>query len=57
MDALPTGKCANANCSVLKTQSAQDSMKCKKSQQVVENVGQSGTEWLKQLPGGAEVTY
>jgi hypothetical protein len=56
MDALPSGKCANANCSVLKIQSAADSMKCKKAQQVVEDVGASGA-WIKQLPGGMPVTY
>ena len=56
MDALPSGKCANANCSVLKIQSAQDSMKCKKAQQAVEDVGMSG-DWLKELPGGMPVTY
>ncbi|KAJ8119427.1 hypothetical protein ONZ43_g3615 [Nemania bipapillata] len=56
MDALPTGRCANANCSVLKIQSAADAMKCKKSQQVVEDVGKAG-EWLSQLPGGVAVTY
>jgi hypothetical protein len=56
MDALPTGRCANANCSVLKIQSAKDSMACKKAQQVKENVGQDG-QWLKELPGGVEVTY
>jgi hypothetical protein len=52
MDALPSGKCANANCNVLKIQSAKDAMACKKAQQVVENVGKSGTDWLKELPGG-----
>jgi hypothetical protein len=54
MDALPSGKCANANCSVLKIQSAKDSMACKKAQQVVEDVGKDGA-WIKQLPGGAMV--
>jgi hypothetical protein len=54
MDALPSGKCANANCSVLKIQSAADSMKCKKAQQVKENVGQNG-DWLKEIPGGVQV--
>jgi hypothetical protein len=56
MDALPSGKCANANCSVLKIQSAADSEKCKKAQQVKENVGQDGG-WIKELPGGVQVTY
>lgn len=56
MDALPGGKCANANCSVLKVQSAKEAMACKKDQQVVEDVGKSGA-WIKQLPGGAAVTY
>lgn len=56
MDALPTGRCANANCSVLKIQSAKDSMACKKKQQVVEDVGKDGS-WIKELPGGAAVTY
>ena len=56
MDALPSGKCANANCQVLKIQSAQDSMKCKKPQQAVEDVGVSG-DWLTELPGGMAVTY
>ena len=56
MDALPGGKCANANCSVLKIQSAKDSMNCKKAQQVVEDVGKDGA-WIKELPGGAAVTY
>lgn len=56
MDALPGGKCANANCSVLKIQSAKDSMACKKAQQAKENVGQNG-DWLKELPGGNMVTY
>lgn len=56
MDALPTGRCANANCQVLKIQSAKDSMACKKSQQVVEDVGKNGN-WLKELPGGVSVTY
>jgi len=56
MDALPGGKCANANCSVLKIQSAKDSMACKKKQQAVENVGQNG-DWLQELPGGNMVTY
>ncbi|KAF2732419.1 hypothetical protein EJ04DRAFT_578377 [Polyplosphaeria fusca] len=56
MDALPSGKCANANCSVLKIQSAQQSMTCKKAQQVKEDVGKDGS-WIKELPGGAPVTY
>jgi hypothetical protein len=56
MDALPSGKCANANCSVLKIQSAKDAMACKKKQQVVEDVGVNGN-WLKELPGGMAVTY
>lgn len=56
MDALPSGKCANANCGVLKIQSAKDAMACKKSQQVIEDVGKDGG-WLKELPGGAQVTY
>ena len=56
MDALPSGKCANANCSVLKVQSAQDAMKCKKAQQVVEDVGKAGA-WISELPGGVAVTY
>jgi len=56
MDALPSGKCANANCQVLKIQSAQDASKCKKAQQVVEDVGVSG-DWLTELPGGMPVTY
>jgi hypothetical protein len=56
MDALPSGKCANANCSVLKIQSAKDSMACKKAQQVPEDVGKSGG-WIKELPGGMPVTY
>ncbi|KAH9872068.1 hypothetical protein J1614_006329 [Plenodomus biglobosus] len=56
MDALPSGKCANANCNVLKVQSAQQAMACKKSQQVRENVGGAG-EWIKELPGGIPVTY
>jgi hypothetical protein len=56
MDALPSGKCANANCSVLKIQSASAAMACKKKQQVVEDVGVNGN-WLKELPGGAAVTY
>lgn len=56
MDALPSGKCANANCSVLKIQSAKDAMACKKAQQVVEDVGVSGN-WLKELPGGMPVVY
>ena len=50
MDALPGGKCANANCSVLKIQSAADAEKCTKAQQVKEDVGSSG-EWLKEIPG------
>lgn len=54
MDALPSGKCNNANCNVLKIQSAKDAMACKKKQQVVEDVGQSGS-WLKELPGGVQV--
>jgi hypothetical protein len=56
MDALPGGKCANANCSVLKVQSAKDAMACKKAQQVPEDVGKSGA-WIKELPGGMPVTY
>lgn len=56
MDALPTGRCANANCSVLKIQSAQAAMNCKKAQQVNEDVGKNG-QWIKELPGGAQVTY
>jgi len=56
MDALPSGKCANANCSVLKVQSAADAQKCTKGQQVKENVGTDGS-WLKELPGGMAVTY
>ena len=56
MDALPSGKCANANCSVLKIQSAKDSMACKKAQQVVEDVGGNG-KWIRELPGGVQVTY
>lgn len=55
MDALPSGKCANANCSVLKIQSAADSEKCKKAQQVVEDVGKDGG-WIAALPGGVPVT-
>lgn len=55
MDALPTGRCANANCSVLKIQSAADAMKCKKAQQVVEDVGKTG-EWLSELPGAVAIT-
>ena len=35
MDALPSGKCANANCSVLKVQSAAAAKACKKAQQVL----------------------
>lgn len=54
MDALPSGRCANANCAVLKIQSAADAMKCKKAQQVVEDVGGSG-QWITQLPGGVPV--
>lgn len=54
MDALPTGQCANANCNVLKIQSAADAMKCKKAQQVVEDVGANG-KWITQLPGGVAV--
>ncbi|KAF2025584.1 hypothetical protein EK21DRAFT_103838 [Setomelanomma holmii] len=57
MDALPSGKCVNANCQVLKIQSAADSKKCKKAQQVVEDIGKSGTEWLEQLPGGVELIH
>jgi hypothetical protein len=56
MDALPSGKCANANCQVLKIQSAADAEKCTKPQQVVENVGVGG-DWLTELPGGIVVTY
>jgi hypothetical protein len=56
MDALPSGRCANANCQVLKIQSGKDSMACKKAQQAVEPVGMNG-EWLKELPGGMTVTY
>ena len=56
MDALPTGKCANANCQVLKIQSAKDAIACKKPQMVRENVGQNG-EWLTELPGGVQVNY
>jgi hypothetical protein len=56
MDALPSGKCANANCNVLKVQSAKDAMACKKKQQAVEDVGVAGN-WLKELPGGMAVTY
>lgn len=52
MDALPSGKCANANCSVLKVQSAKEAMACKKAQQVHEDVGASGG-WIKELPGGS----
>jgi hypothetical protein len=51
MDALPSGKCANANCGVLKVQSASTAEQCKKAQQVPENVGQSGG-WIPALPGG-----
>jgi len=51
MDALPSGKCANANCSVLKIQAAKDAMACKKAQQVKEDVGTSGGTWLQDLPG------
>lgn len=54
MDALPSGKCANANCNVLKIQSAKDAMACKKAQLVKENVGTDGS-WLKELPGGVQV--
>lgn len=54
MDALPSGKCANANCSVLKIQSTKDAMACKKAQQVKEDVGDGG-KWLKELPGGVAV--
>jgi hypothetical protein len=56
MDALPSGKCANANCNVLKIQSAQQAQACTKKQQVVEDVGVGGN-WLKELPGGMPVTY
>jgi hypothetical protein len=55
MDALPSGKCANANCSVLKIQAAKDAMACKKAQQVKEDVGTSGASWLPELPGGVAV--
>jgi hypothetical protein len=54
MDALPSGKCANANCNVLKIQSAKDAMACKKKQQVQEDIGKDGG-WLKELPGGVSV--
>ena len=50
MDAMPKGKCVNANCSVLKIQSSKEAMACKKKQQVVEDVGTNG--WLKEMPGG-----
>lgn len=56
MDALPSGKCANANCQVLKIQSAAEAKKCKKAQQVPEDVGQGGG-WLTELPGGMPVTF
>lgn len=56
MDALPSGKCANANCSVLKIQSAQAAMTCKKPQEFVENVGQDGG-WIPQIPGGVAVSH
>jgi hypothetical protein len=56
MDALPSGKCANANCQVLKIQSGAEAAKCTKPQQAVEDVGVSGG-WLKELPGGIAVTY
>jgi hypothetical protein len=55
MDALPSGKCVNANCSVLKIQAAKDVMACKKAQQIKEDVGTSGASWLKVLPGGVTV--
>lgn len=54
MDALPGGNCANANCGVLKIQSAAAAMQCKKAQQVVEDVGQAG-KWISELPGGVAV--
>lgn len=57
MDALPSGKCANANCNVLKVQSAQQAMACKKAQQVHEDVGVAGEQWISELPGGVAVTY
>lgn len=56
MDALPGGKCANANCAVLKVQSSSAAEACKKPQQVVEDVGSNGG-WIKQLPGGMPVYY
>lgn len=56
MDALPSGKCANANCSVLKIQSAADAEKCTKSQMVVEDVGKDNA-WIKELPGNPAITY
>jgi len=56
MDTMPTGKCENANCSVLKIQSGSESMKCKKAQQVKEDVGQNGN-WIKELPGGASMKH
>jgi hypothetical protein len=52
MDALPGNNCANANCGVLKVQSAATAMTCKKAQQVTENVGQNGG-WIQALPGVA----
>jgi hypothetical protein len=57
MDALPSGKCANANCSVLKIQSAADSEKCTQSQMVKEDVGTPGGSWIKSLPGDVQVMY
>lgn len=54
MDALPSGKCANANCNVLKIQSGKEAAACTKAQQVIEDVGKDGA-WIKQLPGGVMV--
>ncbi|KAI0172124.1 hypothetical protein GGR52DRAFT_549097 [Hypoxylon sp. FL1284] len=57
MDAIGRGgACANANCPALKIQPAAQAMKCKKEQQVVEDVGKDG-EWIKELPGGVSVYY
>jgi len=55
MDHLGNG-CASEDCTkILKIQSGKDAIACRKGQQAQEDIGTD--TWLKELPGGAPVTY
>ncbi|KAH8679097.1 hypothetical protein BGZ60DRAFT_468395 [Tricladium varicosporioides] len=55
MDALGTKNCASESCPALKSQPGPDAIACTKAQQAKEDVGTN--TWLKELPGGVQVTY